>query len=544
MKKNQDMKNKNGFLITCVSCIVLLLTLCYFGINTSFKGTSAASTTCGSKYEKTVGSTRYCCPNSSDTVVSAAGKVWCVKSSAYTIVAADNAQGVACTTTATDDNWSHLSSDGVCADYLGSGWANVSCSPHFTKNWTCTCSASIATCATQATEPTSVNKMCYLCSTGYTWTNTPSSSCTVASQFTTEGACKAAEQARIDAMSVCYQCSSKPGGKEYHWAPDGDDFLVNDAKCVKTSIASKTACEAKNVSTYTISYNANGGSGAPNPQVKTQNVTLTLSSTKPSKSGYTFKNWNTAKDGSGTSYAAGGAYTANAAATLYAQWVEVATSTPSTKYTITFDANGGSGAPSAQTKTPGTNLTISSKKPTRSSYTFKSWNTAKDGSGASYAPGATYSTDASVTLYAQWSYNGGSGGGGGNPDPGPSEKTFTATFNPYGGTLNGSSTKSCSTTGSSCTISSLPTATKSGHTFKGWGTSSSCTSGSTSSLTLNANKTYYACYVKQSSGTGDAGGDDDIENPKTGELAIALVWMIGLFAIGYSVWYFRKAGQN
>ena len=36
------MKNKNGFLITCMCCIVLLLTLCYFGINSTFKGTAAA----------------------------------------------------------------------------------------------------------------------------------------------------------------------------------------------------------------------------------------------------------------------------------------------------------------------------------------------------------------------------------------------------------------------------------------------------------------------------------------------------------------------
>lgn len=74
--------------------------------------------------------------------------------------------------------------------------------------------------------------------------------------------------------------------------------------------------------TYSISYNANGGSGAPSKQTKTYGKNLTLSSTNPTRTGYTFKNWNTKSDGSGTSYAAGAAYSANSSVTLYAQWVE------------------------------------------------------------------------------------------------------------------------------------------------------------------------------------------------------------------------------
>lgn len=73
---------------------------------------------------------------------------------------------------------------------------------------------------------------------------------------------------------------------------------------------------------YTVSYNANGGSGAPSSQTKWKNQTLTLSSTKPTRTGYTFSKWNTKSDGSGTSYSSGGSYTANSAATLYAIWNE------------------------------------------------------------------------------------------------------------------------------------------------------------------------------------------------------------------------------
>lgn len=83
---------------------------------------------------------------------------------------------------------------------------------------------------------------------------------------------------------------------------------------------------------YTVSYNANGGSGAPSSQTKWKDQALTLSSTKPTRTGYTFSKWNTKSDGSGTSYSSGGSYTANSAATLYAIWTE-------NKLTINYYSN-------------------------------------------------------------------------------------------------------------------------------------------------------------------------------------------------------------
>ena len=71
-------------------------------------------------------------------------------------------------------------------------------------------------------------------------------------------------------------------------------------------------------------------------------------------------------------------------------------------YKVTFNANGGSGAPAAQTKTYGVNLTLSSVKPTRSGYNFVKWNTNATGTGTSYNPGAVYTANAAVTLYAVW----------------------------------------------------------------------------------------------------------------------------------------------
>ncbi len=75
-----------------------------------------------------------------------------------------------------------------------------------------------------------------------------------------------------------------------------------------------------NEKTYAVRYNANGGSGAPGTQTKIYGTNLILSSTIPTREGYTFKSWNTNADGSGTAYSAGGTYSANTGVTLYAQW--------------------------------------------------------------------------------------------------------------------------------------------------------------------------------------------------------------------------------
>lgn len=71
---------------------------------------------------------------------------------------------------------------------------------------------------------------------------------------------------------------------------------------------------------YTIKYNANGGSGAPASQTKTHGTALTLSSVKPTRSGYTFLGWSTSSTATSASYNAGGSFTANANTTLYAVW--------------------------------------------------------------------------------------------------------------------------------------------------------------------------------------------------------------------------------
>lgn len=75
-------------------------------------------------------------------------------------------------------------------------------------------------------------------------------------------------------------------------------------------------------------------------------------------------------------------------------------------YTISFDANGGSGAPSAQTKTENVNLTLSSTVPTRANYTFKGWSISPTSKVGVFAAGSTFTYNAGITLYAVWEYSG------------------------------------------------------------------------------------------------------------------------------------------
>lgn len=72
------------------------------------------------------------------------------------------------------------------------------------------------------------------------------------------------------------------------------------------------------------------------------------------------------------------------------------------QYTIRYDANGGSGAPSSQIKKYQVPLTISGKVPTRSGYTFAGWMTSPNGSYCQYSSGDSYTLDKNITLYALW----------------------------------------------------------------------------------------------------------------------------------------------
>ena len=77
---------------------------------------------------------------------------------------------------------------------------------------------------------------------------------------------------------------------------------------------------------------------------------------------------------------------------------------PKPSHTVSYNANGGSGAPGSQTKWWGEVLTLSGTRPTRANHTFLGWATSANGAVA-YQPGGRYGADNNVTLYAKWKLN-------------------------------------------------------------------------------------------------------------------------------------------
>ncbi len=148
-----------------------------------------------------------------------------------------------------------------------------------------------------------------------------------------------------------------------------------------------------------VTYNSNGGSKAPESQVKEKGVALTLSAQTPTRTGYTFLGWSSDSKATEPTYEAGGTYTEDQSTTLYAVWKK-----DEEKKTIqvTYNANGGSNAPTSQEKQEGIDLTLSNKMPTRTGYTFLGWSSDSKATEPTYEAGGTYTEDADITLYAVW----------------------------------------------------------------------------------------------------------------------------------------------
>ena len=185
----------------------------------------------------------------------------------------------------------------------------------------------------------------------------------------------------------------------------GDSYTANRANCF-FAVWEAIEQEEPTVETYTVSYDANGGSNAPSSQSKTQGEDLVLSSKKPTRSGYTFLGWTIYDWSTTVYYEPGDTYSDDEDVTLYALWEENTSSGGSgstlESYIIEYDANGGSGAPSDQTKYEGVDITLSSREPSQSGYTFLGWSKYSWSSTVYYMPGDIYSKDADITLYAVW----------------------------------------------------------------------------------------------------------------------------------------------
>ena len=127
----------------------------------------------------------------------------------------------------------------------------------------------------------------------------------------------------------------KAGYNVVGWNTDSNAMTSTWSQNTSKNInKSETYFPIVKLKTYTIKYNANGGSGAPSNQVKEHNKNITLSTSKPIRTGYTFVNWNTSSAGNGTSYSAGATYSGNSDITMYSQWRR-------NRVIINFSVNGG-----------------------------------------------------------------------------------------------------------------------------------------------------------------------------------------------------------
>lgn len=182
--------------------------------------------------------------------------------------------------------------------------------------------------------------------------------------------------------------------------PDGNDFGTIEYSEVNKDV--------------TLSYNANGGGGAPASQILTSGVAGTISSTRPSRVNYEFLGWSTSPNATTATYQPGGSITITSNTTLYAVWLE--------KVTITFNSNGGDTTPASQTVPKNTVINLppigsvghlkvrlqfdsNGGNPVPDMYVDETplgWSTKGYGTDIDYNFGQSYTATSNTTLYCTW----------------------------------------------------------------------------------------------------------------------------------------------
>ncbi|VYU16131.1 Internalin-A precursor [Eubacterium limosum] len=242
--------------------------------------------------------------------------------------------------------------------------------------------------------------------------------------------------------------------------PDGGGTAYTDGQTVSNLTSEEggtvTLYAQWRANNYTIHFDGNTADGGSTPeQAMTYDQAASLTTNGYTKTGYTFMNWNTQRDGGGTAYT-DGQNVSNLSSkegdsvTLYAQW-------RANRYTVQYDGNtadGGSTPEQAMTYDQAASLTINGY--TKTGYTFTGWNTQPDGGGMAYDDGQSVINLApvegeTVTLYAQWRAN-----------------TYSIQYD--GNTADGGSTPEQAMTYDQAASLTVNGYTKTGYTFTGWNT--------------------------------------------------------------------------
>ena len=165
---------------------------------------------------------------------------------------------------------------------------------------------------------------------------------------------------------------------------------------------SKTLYVVFTANTYKIAFNNNGGSGTMDAITCTYDKDCTLTKNTFTKTGYTFAGWS--KTSNGEIQYTNGSIVKNlltsGSMTLYAKWT-------ANTYTVSYNANGGSGTMNKTTCTYDTDCTLKANSFTKTGYTFASW-TKDSTTGTAYTAGSTVknlATSGNVNMYAKWNIN-------------------------------------------------------------------------------------------------------------------------------------------
>ena len=335
----------------------------------------------------------------------------------------------------------------------------------------------------------------------------------------------------IETATFTLKNPTKTGYTFTGWTGSNGSTAQTSVSIAKGSTGNKSYTANWRANTYTVAYNANGGSGTTASSSHTYGVAKTLTANAFTRTGYTFKGWNTKADGSGTSYTNSQSVsnltsTNGSTVTLYAQWTAntytynivyksstgkaLGTSTvagtfgssksvsapdktgyttpsaqtvvfdstsaktitftyPIVNYTISYNLNGGSvsGNPSSYNIE---SAAITLKNPSKTGNTFKGW-TGSNGTTAQTSVSIPSGSIGNKSYTANWNVN-----------------SYTATFNGNGGSAGTSITKPYGSQ-----LGTLPTSSRTGYTFRGWFTAASGGTQITATTTMPAsNVTYYA----------------------------------------------------
>ncbi|WP_337100490.1 S-layer homology domain-containing protein [Paenibacillus sp. YIM B09110] len=259
-------------------------------------------------------------------------------------------------------------------------------------------------------------------------------------------------------------------------------------------VAGDGAVLLQNYDPRSVTYDDNGSSGGTTPTDSTPYVPYTtvmvLGNGTLVKTNYTFVGWNTAADGSGTSYSPSGMLTITTDMTLFAQW----------RHEVIYDGNGNSGGTPPLDVTPYQDNDLVTVQGNvgglvKTGFRFTGWNTAANGSGTSYSLSDTFTITSNVTLYAQYV-----------PVPvppvvTPPAPTYTLTYNGNGNTggIVPTDNKSYVQNESITLLGNTGSLEKTDYAFAGWNTAAD---GSGKEYTANAaftmgsaNVTLYAQWI-------------------------------------------------